>query len=191
MCDFYPILPHKTQSPVGFHLTFEEDEDSVICKRFEKNALDRIGQKYWLLISVRFSILFISFFPPVFLSSSGSSFHTSVTSHISCPWPNKICFEPWPWSCFMNLIKSKTFSFLRHFQIKLHGLCAVVWTAWISAWLLFQAMPWHYFDGKLFQQKYIQRKRTSVSYEQLCDDKVSSKVDLGHKIYRFMSPLSL
>ena len=141
-------------------------------------------------MSVRFSFFFLSSFTHVFLSSSGSSFHTFGTSNISCLWPNKICFEPWPWSCFMNLSKFKTFSFLRHFQVELHGLCAVVWTFCISARLLFQAMPWHYFDGKLFQQKYTQRARTSVSYEQLCDDKVSSKVVLGHKIYWFMSLLS-
>jgi hypothetical protein len=94
----------------------------------------------------------------------------------------------------MNFSKFKTFSILRHFQIKLHGLCAVVRTAWISAWLLFQAMPWHYFDGKLFQQKYIERTLmksvTHKEFKELCDDKVSSKVELGHKIYWFMSPLS-
>jgi hypothetical protein len=47
-----------------------------------------------------------SFLPsphPPFHSSFCSSFHTSVTSHISCSWRNKICVKPWPWSCFMYL----------------------------------------------------------------------------------------
>jgi hypothetical protein len=45
---------------------------------------------------------------PMFHSSSATSFHKSETSHISCPWPNKICFERWPWPCFMNFGKFKT-----------------------------------------------------------------------------------
>ena len=37
-------------------------------------------------------------------------------------------------------------------------------------------MPWHYFDGKLFQEKYVQRTFKSVTSEQLCNDKVSIKL---------------
>lgn len=37
-----------------------------------------------------------------------------------------------------------------------------------------KAMPWHYFDGKLFQQKYVQQTRTSVRLAQLCDDKADA-----------------
>jgi hypothetical protein len=48
---------------------------------------------------------------------------------------------------------------------------------------MFQAMPWLYFDGKLFLQKYLQQKQRRITHEQLCDDKVSNKADLGYKIY--------
>jgi hypothetical protein len=46
-------------------------------------------------------------------------------------------------------------------------------------------MPWLYFDGKLFQQKYmdVQQTQMPVRYEQLCEGKVSSKAAIGHKIY--------
>jgi hypothetical protein len=37
---------------------------------------------------------------------------------------------------------------------------------------MFQAMLWLYFDGKLFQQKYNEAKRTRATQEQLCEDKV-------------------
>jgi len=100
-----------------------------------KSVIIRLGVNIsaQFLMSVKFSFLLFSFppfHPCLSVSSSGSSFHTSGTSHISCPWPNKICFEPW--SCFMNFNKLETFTFLRHFQIKQHGLCGVVRTACIS-----------------------------------------------------------
>jgi hypothetical protein len=33
-------------------------------------------------------------------------------------------------------------------------------------------MPWHYFDGKLLQQKYILTRSTNATQEQLCEDTV-------------------